>query len=160
MRHSLSPLESDDRAEFASVGNVVIVRAHDQETKRTFALLERHVRSVADSTRGKVAILMLVDHAKGPPPGFVDDAKALLDRCAPILACAASALLAQGFVAAVYRSMGAMLLRLVGKRDVVGVHGSVEEAAAWIVGRLPASASTPEPNEVSAAAAALLRGGR
>lgn len=157
MRTALVPLESDDRADFAHCGNVVIVRAHDQETKRTFALLERHVRSVAESTRGKVCILMIVDHAKGPPPGFVDDAKGVLDRCSSVVAGAASALLAQGFVAAIYRSMGAMLLTLLGRRDAVGVHGSIEEAASWIVARLPRSPHTPDESSLVQAARAMTK---
>src|SRR5690606_34869612 len=143
VRFRLASLESDDRADFGRAGNVVLVRARDQERPETFALLERHLRAVAAECGTKVAILLIVEHTKGPPPGFVEDAKGLLDRCAPLLAGTASALLAQGFVAAVYRSMGAMLLTLLGRRDVVGVHGSVADSAEWLVARLPASAHSP-----------------
>jgi hypothetical protein len=157
MRWPFKSLECDDRADFGRAGNVVLVRARDQERPETFALLERHVRAVAADCGTKAAILLIVEHTKGPPPGFVEDAKGLLDRCAPVLAGTASALLAQGFVAAVYRSMGAMLLTLLGRRDVVGIHGSVEDSATWLVARLPSSPHSPDAASLVAAAHALTR---
>lgn len=155
MPFPLVPLRHDDRARFASCGNVVFVCAHDRESKETFDLLGEHLRAVASKTGGKVGLAMIVAHEKGPPPGFVDDAKALLDRCASIVVGASCALQAQGFVASVYRSMGAMLLSLMGKRELVGVHGSVEDACAWLERRLPPGPNTPDLASLVSAAHAV-----
>lgn len=157
MSPAAAPLESDDRTTFRQLGNVVIACSHDQETPFTFGLLEKHLRHVAATQGGKAGLLFVVDHVKGPPPGFVERANATLDRVGPDLAAASSALLAEGFVASVYRSMAVMLLALVGRRHRIGTHGTLDDAATWLVARLPAGPSTPPPAELVSEARRLLR---
>lgn len=158
MRLTAAPLESDDRTSFRQLGNVVIACSHDQETPFTFGLLEKHLKHVAATEGGKAGLLFVVDHQKGPPPGFVERAGATLDRVGPALAASSSALLAEGFVASVYRSMAAMLLALVGRRHTFSAHGKLEDASTWLVARLPPGPSTPDPLELASEARKLLRG--
>jgi len=142
--------------QYAEVGSVLIARSDGHESEVHFRRLESNLRSVARRTGGKVGLLFLVDHSLGPAPGFVENAKRVLLENESILAGVCAVLLPEGFVAALYRSMGAMLVRLLDRRGVVQVCGNVDEGVVWLVPRLPQSVHRPAPRALTDAANLLL----
>ncbi len=158
MSLALVPLEGDAPTSFGRCGHVLVVCAHDQESDRSFALFERHVRTIR-RLHGTAAFLFVVEHQKGPPPGFVERAREVLVRSGDSVSVASTALLAEGFVASVYRSMGTMIIAMIGRRDTFGVHASIEAACAWLCPRLAPGPSAPDAAALAGAARQLLRGG-
>ena len=153
----IGPLASDDRVTFAHLGNVLIACTHDHETEHSFSLLEWNLRAVAASNGGKVGVLFVVDHSKGPAPLFIERSKEVMDRTQRVLVAVSTVLLPEGFVASVYRSMGAKLLAMLGMRRIVGVHSTLRDGAAWLLDTMPPGPDRPDFEALVNAAQSVLR---
>lgn len=150
-----SPL-SEGCVQYAEFGNVMIARTDGHETAADFRTIEAHLRALAGRTGGGVGLLYVVDHSLGPNPGFAENAKKVLDGTKSVLVGAATVLLPEGFVASLYRSVGMVVLRMVDRRGLVNVSGTVEDAAPWLVERLPYSTHTPSADGLGGAANLLV----
>lgn len=152
----LTPTGDEDIVQYAELGNVLMARSDGHETGVQFRILETNLRSVAQRNGGKVAILYMVDHSLGPAPGFADHAKRVMSEHEKVLVGVGTVLLPEGFVAALYRSVGAMLVRVVDRRGLITVTNDIGEAASWLVERLPKSLHTPSADALTKSANLLL----
>ena len=152
----LTPTGDEDIVQFAELGNVLLARSDGHETAGQFRMLEANLRSIAQRNGGKVVVLYMVDHSPGPAPGFADHAKRVMAEQEKILVGVGTVLLPEGFVAALYRSVGAMLVRMLDRRGLVTVTNDIAEASRWLVGRLPKSRHSPTADSLAASANLLL----
>lgn len=149
-------LKSDERAIIAECGNVFILLAMHQEAPETFALAEGHVHSLVGRNPRGIGFLFLIDHAEGPPPGFIDRVRSIHLGIEPELVAVACVVLPQGFAASIYRSTGAAYIALAGKRSLLHMCGDTGSGVAWLTGRLADLPGSPSPEELTAAAEAVL----
>ncbi|MAQ19717.1 MAG: hypothetical protein CMN30_33560 [Sandaracinus sp.] len=134
-------LESDERLSFGSAAGALITIAHGREMPSTFLLARQHIDRLYRAQAAPVGVLFVVAHEQGPPDNYKRDVQALLDDTREKLGPVSVAILSRGFVAAVYRSVGTVVLSMTGKRNSVSLHGSVADAADWLVERLPRPAT-------------------
>ncbi len=147
-------LDSDERLSFAATEGALVAIAHGRELPSTFALARRHIERIHDEHGTPIGVLMVVDHEQGPPEQYKQNIRQLLARTREKLAAVSVAITSKGFVAAVYRSVGTVLLSLSGKRNFVSLHGGVADAADWLAPRLPRGGS---PRALEEAVAQLRR---
>jgi len=156
MGSTMKRLESDERLSFASTEGALVVVVRGRELPSSFTLARQHIERMHDEHGAPIGILMVVDHEQGPPEQYKQNVLALLEHTREKLAGVSVAILSEGFVAAVYRSVGTVVLSMAGKRNFVSLHGGVFAAAAWLAPRLPRGGSQRALEE----AAAQLQGTR
>lgn len=134
-------LESDERLSFASVAGALVVVAHGRELPSSFTLARDHIDRLHAEHGAPIGVLMVVDHDQGPPERYKESVQALLNHTREKLAGVSVAITSTGFVAAVYRSVGTVVLSMAGKRNFVSLHGGVADAASWLAPRLTEQSS-------------------
>jgi hypothetical protein len=140
-RLGMELLESDEQLSFASIPGALVVVAHGRELPSSFTLARRHIERVHEEHGAPIGVLMVVDHDQGPPERYKENAQALLARTREKLAGVSVAIMSKGFVAAVYRSVGTVMLSVAGERNFVSLHGGVADAATWLAPRLTGGGS-------------------
>ncbi|MFK7988758.1 MAG: hypothetical protein AB8I08_22250 [Sandaracinaceae bacterium] len=147
-------LDGTPQMKFAASGPLLMACSHAREDDLTYRRLHAHLRDLA-SDHANIGLVFIVGHETGPPDDFARQTAAILDDLGSGICTVTGAILTQGFMGAVYRSVGTVLLSMTRRRGLVSVHQDIHQASEEALERLTATGAIALPALLDAVAAGV-----